>query len=177
MERLVSQALPQDAFSRTLPHACPGPWVLVKASHLLQPKSDPGSAWLSRPPHLPRLSGTPQTHRSSPGSTVPPENTVSCPCPAPAQLRAESQGSGSWRCRGRRGGVRGEDTENWLSSKPSQSKLGELNLYAEAPLPHWPISQVAAEVRKKLPCGSPWSWNQGSCLWGFCAHPLLPPPH
>lgn len=53
----------------------------------------------------------PLKHRTSPGSTVPPENTASCPCPVPAQLRAESQGSGSWCCCRRRAGAGGGHTE------------------------------------------------------------------
>lgn len=81
----VLQVPPQEAFPRappTPPAQAPGP---SQARPSLLAGEPPGARRA--------LSGTPQTHRSDPGSAAPPENTVSCPHSAPAQQRPRSQGA------------------------------------------------------------------------------------
>lgn len=123
------------------------------------------------------LSGTPQTHRSGPGSAAPPENTASCPHSAPAQQRPRSQGGGSWRCRGCRRG--GGNTQSRPSSGASCNRPSRVQTPSPHPTPGQESREepahpkTGAKVRRKLPLTSrgshPWSWP-----WGSWTHPQLP---
>lgn len=174
---------PEEAVPKTPPHDRPVFWVQVNEGHLSGLGATPGSAWLSGHLHLPHphgLSGTPQTHRTSPGSVAPPENTAFCPCPAPAQQRPGSQGSGSWCSRGRRcGGGRGqrELAQHQTShSRPDPHTHTPAQKWREE-LAHFSDGSKGQEkATTQHPLGGhPWSWYQGFCPRGLCTHPWLPP--